>query len=70
MKKILLIATGGTIASEQSGEGLAPSLSPDDLLRYIPDAKDICELDTVQPFHIDSTNVSPTHWLILEDIIE
>ena len=70
MKKILLIATGGTIASEQSGNGLAPSLSPEDLLRYIPDARDICELDTVQPFHIDSTNVSPAHWLILEDIIE
>ena len=70
MKKILLIATGGTIASEPSADGLAPSLTPEDLLRYIPDAKDICELDTVQPFHIDSTNVSPAHWLILEDIIE
>ncbi|MBQ8495943.1 MAG: asparaginase [Clostridia bacterium] len=70
MKKILLIATGGTIASEPSADGLAPSLTPEDLLRYIPDAKDICELDTVQPFHIDSTNVAPSHWLILEDIIE
>ena len=70
MKKILLIATGGTIASEPSANGLAPSLNPEDLLRYIPDAREICELDTVQPFHIDSTNVSPSHWLILEDIIE
>ena len=70
MKKILLIATGGTIASEPSADGLAPSLPPEDLLRYIPDAKDICELDTVQPFHIDSTNISPSHWLILEDLIE
>ena len=70
MKKILLIATGGSIASEPSADGLAPSLTPEDLLRYIPDAKDICELDTVQPFHIDSTNISPSHWLILEDLIE
>lgn len=70
MKKILLIATGGTIASEQTGSGLAPRLHPKDLLRYIPDAESICELDTVQPFHIDSTNISPAHWLTLTGIIE
>ena len=70
MKKILLIATGGTIASEQTGSGLAPRLHPKDLLRYVPDAANICELDTVQPFHIDSTNVSPAHWLTLTGIIE
>ena len=70
MKKILLIATGGTIASEQTGNGLAPRLHPKDLLRYIPDAANICELDTIQPFHIDSTNVSPAHWLTLTGIIE
>lgn len=70
MKKILLIATGGTIASEQTGNGLAPRLNPKDLLRYVPDAANICELDTVQPFHIDSTNVSPSHWLTLTGIIE
>jgi len=70
MKKILLIATGGTIASEQTGSGLAPRLHPKDLLRYVPDAESICELDTVQPFHIDSTNISPAHWLTLTGIIE
>ena len=70
MKKILLIATGGTIASEQTGNGLAPRLHPKDLLRYVPDAANICELDTIQPFHIDSTNVSPAHWLTLTGIVE
>ena len=70
MKKILLIATGGTIASQPTEEGLAPSLDPEDLLRYIPDAKEFCEIDTVQPFHIDSTNVQPAHWLTLTNIIE
>ena len=70
MKKILLIATGGTIASEQTGNGLAPRLNPKDLLRYVPDAKNICELDTIQPFHIDSTNINPAHWLTLTGIIE
>ena len=36
MKKILLIATGGTIASKYTAEGLAPQISADELLEYIP----------------------------------
>ena len=31
MKKILLIGTGGTIASEMSAEGLAPGLTTEQL---------------------------------------
>ena len=33
MKKILMIGTGGTIASEMTPEGLTPELTPDQLLR-------------------------------------
>ena len=36
-KKILLIGTGGTIASEMNENGLAPELTSEQLLRYIPD---------------------------------
>lgn len=35
-KKILFIATGGTIASKKSENGLAPQISPEELLAYIP----------------------------------
>ncbi|MBR7161991.1 MAG: asparaginase [Clostridia bacterium] len=70
MKRILLIATGGTIASEQTGSGLAPRLHPKDLLRHVPEAEEICELDTIQPFHLDSTNINPYHWLTLTGVIE
>lgn len=70
MKHILLIATGGTIASEQTGNGLAPRLTPKDLLRHVPEAEEICHLDTIQPFHLDSTNISPSHWLTLTGVIE
>ena len=31
MKKILLIGTGGTIASELTHNGLAPELTPDEI---------------------------------------
>lgn len=63
MKKILLIATGGTIASRASGQGLAPSIDSNELLKYVPEIRDFCEVDSLQIFNIDSTNVTPEHWL-------
>ena len=36
MKNILLIATGGTIASKDNGNGLTPSIDVNILLDYIP----------------------------------
>ena len=70
MKKILLIATGGTIASKYTAEGLAPQISADELLEYIPEALEFCTIDTVQPFALDSTNVCADHWLKLARLIE
>lgn len=63
MKKILLIATGGTIASKYTKEGLSPQISAEELLEYIPTAREFCTIDTVQPFSLDSTNVCADHWL-------
>ena len=70
MKKILLIATGGTIASKYTKEGLSPQISAEELLEYIPTAKEFCTIDTVQPFSLDSTNVCADHWLQLAQLIE
>ena len=36
MKNILMIGTGGTIASEMTDDGLTPELTPEQLLRYVP----------------------------------
>lgn len=36
MKKILMIGTGGTIASEMTPEGLTPELNTHQLLAYLP----------------------------------
>lgn len=70
MKKILLIATGGTIASRKTEGGLAPGLSPQELLRWVPNTRAFCEIDTAQPLNLDSTNISPRHWLQLTEVIE
>ena len=69
MKKVLVIGTGGTIASAPTENGLAPALSADALLESIPYAASICEVECTQAFSLDSTNVRPGHWLILEGII-
>lgn len=69
-KKILLIATGGTIASCKTESGLAPGLSAEQLLSAIPEAKELCTIDTLQPLHLDSTNIQPSHWLLLAKLIE
>ncbi len=70
MKRILLIATGGTIASKPTKNGLAPSITPAELLSYVPELGEIARVDEVQPFNLDSTNVCPAHWLEIARVIE
>ena len=36
----------------------------------MPDAASLCQIDTVQPLNLDSTNVAPEHWLLLAKLIE
>lgn len=71
-KKILLAATGGTIASVSSCHGLLPGLDAAQLLDYIP--KELHEkycIDAIQICNIDSTNITPAHWVqIVETIRE
>ena len=47
-RKILLIATGGTIASKKSDSGLKPQITPDELMQYIPQANEICAFHAIQ----------------------
>ena len=63
MKKILLIGTGGTIASEATDSGLAPELTTEQLLAKLPAISDICGVDCLQLLNLDSTNMEPRHWL-------
>ncbi len=69
-KRILLIATGGTIASKRTEDGLTPGLSSEELLSYIPEITDYCDVDTIQPLSLDSTNIGPQQWLELAGVIE
>ena len=69
MKRILIIATGGTIASTADGRGLSPALTGRELAEQVPLIDGLCELDFVQPMNIDSTNMMPADWLEMARII-
>lgn len=70
MKNILLIATGGTIASGYTEQGLAPRIAAEDLLRYVEEYQAFCRVEVVQPFSLDSTNIYAKHWLELAELVE
>ena len=63
MKTILVIGTGGTIASEMASDGLTPELSATQLLQYVPQVEAFCRPVCKQIFSIDSTNMAPSRWL-------
>jgi L-asparaginase len=63
MKKVLLIGTGGTIASQVTEDGLTPELTSEQLLAHIPAISGICQVESLQLLNLDSTNIAPAHWL-------
>lgn len=69
MKRVLIIATGGTIASTSDGAGLTPTATGRELADKVPLLDELAELDFVQPMNIDSTNMRPRDWLRIRDVI-
>ncbi len=69
MKRILLIATGGTIASSESAEGLTPALDVEQLVSYLPKMQVLCQLAGVSIMSIDSTNMNPKRMGIIAQTV-
>lgn len=71
MKKILILATGRTIASVEGNEGLTPELSVEELLKFLPKTPGSVKIDGKVLMNIDSTNMQPEHWVkIAESVYE
>jgi L-asparaginase len=70
MKNILLLATGGTIASVEGKDGLAPGLAAEDLMKhFFQDSTLDVTIKSKTILNIDSTNMQPEHWVqIAEEI--
>lgn len=69
MKKVLLLTTGGTIASMQSSDGLVPQTSGDEILKYVPALKQKYSITIESAFNLDSTNIQPEEWILLANRI-
>jgi len=69
MKKLLILATGGTIASVKTPHGLIPALTSEELLSFLPEIGDNFELTTKAICNLDSTNITPEHWLTIANAI-
>lgn len=64
-KRILLLTTGGTIASRQTAEGLAPGLDGAGLSHYLGGVADSYDLTVRDILHLDSSNIQPEEWRLI-----
>jgi L-asparaginase len=58
MKEILLITTGGTIACTPDINGLAPAMSAEGLISYVPKLCGLCNITSIELMNIDSSNMN------------
>ena len=69
-KRILLIGTGGTIASTKHSLGLRPELNIDELINLSGIPQDKCSLAGITIMNIDSTNMTPDRWVDIARCIQ
>lgn len=62
MKKILMIGTGGTIASIPSEDGFVPGLDAKAMADMVPGLDQLAEIECLQLMDLDSSNIGPEHW--------
>ena len=67
--RILIVATGGTIASAERGSGLTPQLTGEQLAAFVPQIDALANVDVVQAMNIDSTNMRPGDWLAIANVL-
>lgn len=70
MKRVLLLTTGGTIASRQGENGLQPALGASDLLGAFSYDASRFSIVAESLFDMDSSNIQPEEWQIIARKIE
>lgn len=65
MKNILLLSTGGTIASAPGEEGLVPRFTGEEMIKLIPRLKGVCNIESKAILNLDSSNMQPEDWQLI-----
>ncbi len=69
MKKVLVLGTGGTIASDSSEEGLLPTASSPAILNALQGLKADFQVDYKDILNLDSSNIQAEEWITIADSI-
>lgn len=69
MKKLTLLATGGTIACGPTKHGLAPQLTAQQLIERLP-SHEQAGITGRDVFHMDSSNIQPEEWQTLAQAVD
>lgn len=69
MQRILLLSTGGTIASKEGGFGLEPQLNASDLLKFVGSTGEGVEIEYKDLLQMDSSNIQPEHWQLIASTV-
>ena len=65
MKHILLLTTGGTIASQKTADGLVPGLDGNALAQRLKVFEGHYRLTVRDILHLDSSNIQPEEWQLI-----
>ncbi|MCD4784249.1 MAG: asparaginase [Candidatus Eremiobacteraeota bacterium] len=63
--EVIVIATGGTIASVKGEMGLRPAYKPEELIRAVPGLDKYAKLEGKLLLNLDSTNMQPRDWVLI-----
>lgn len=63
--RILLLATGGTIASRPSEDGLKPGYSIEELLGFTKSIREHYDIETKDILRLDSSNIQAEEWQLI-----
>lgn len=45
-------------------------MTPEEILELVPEIKEFCDVEVIQLFSLDSTNISPSHWLAMAGCVK
>ena len=65
MKKVLLLSTGGTIASRPGKDGLEPDVSGEELIAKLGDLGGKFDIQVKQILNLDSSNIQAEEWRLM-----
>ena len=62
MKKVLILATGGTIASQAGADGMVPQSAPPELMGALDKFGKYYDIEYKAILNLDSSNIQPEEW--------